>query len=356
MSYKIFVDCTMHLGDIMIASSIFPILKKHHPDAEITFLTQAALAPAASLIEGVDHVIPYQYKSGGSMLGVWQMAKILRKEHFDLGISIEPRKRVTFMKWLAGIPVRISLLQAIGEKKLGGERYFYTHDIKLDGWNLFAHRRSESFQEAMKRYFHDDDPTYYPPHLKPSTPKDFETIDRILADVSHQAPVIALCVQRAVSRPDEWPAERFSELFDRMADEYHATFVITGVESQRQRAEEIINGTHHRDCFVDMIGKTSLRELVALLRRVDVLVTVDTGIAHLAGAAGCPVLSVVTSSWPKIFCASGEHCRVASAQVSCIGRPMCHIAETCQDCRCCSQLTVDMVMEEFKKLWCELRK
>ena len=64
----------MHLGDIMIAASVFPVLKKHHPDAEITFLTQAPLASAAELIDGIDRVIPYEYKSGGGVLGVWEMA------------------------------------------------------------------------------------------------------------------------------------------------------------------------------------------------------------------------------------------------------------------------------------------
>ena len=350
MAYKIFVDGIMHLGDIMIAASIFPVLKKHHPDSEITFLTQAALAPAASLIEDVDRIIPYEYKSGGGALGVWRMAQKLRREHFDIGISVDPRERVTLMKWLAGIPIRVTVEEALGWK-LGWERHFYTTDVSLSGWDYFSHRRSESFQEAMKRYFHDDDKTFYPPRLKPSSEKDLDFVDRLLENASHDGPLIALCVQTTGdNRLKEWRAERYSELCDRIAEEYNASFVMTGIEAHRERADEIINGTHHIERFISATGKTTLPELIALFRRVDALVTCDTGTAHIAGAAGCPVLTICTSAWPDVYRACGENCRVASARVPCTGRANCRIMKTCNKSDCYDKLTVDMVMDEFAKM------
>ncbi len=358
MAYKIFVDGIMHLGDIMIAASVFPVLKKHHPDAEITFLTQAPLASAAELIDGIDRVIPYEYKSGGGVLGVWQMAQRLRREKFDIGISVDPRERVTLMKWLAGIPIRVTVEEALGWK-LGWERHFYTTDVSLDGWDYFSHRRSESFQEAMRRYFHDDDKTFYPPRLKPTAEKDFATVDKIIGSVTRKKnePVIALCIQTTGdNRLKEWRAERYSALCDKIADEYGAAFVMTGIEAHRERAEEIINGTHCKDKFINVIGKTPLKELIALFRRVDALVTCDTGTAHIAGAAGCPVLTICTSAWPDVYRACGENCRVASARVPCTGRSNCRIMKTCQKNDCYDKLTVDMVMREFDAMMRNIEK
>ena len=53
---KILVDGLMHVGDILISSSVFPVLKKAYPDAKITYLTYGNLCAAAQMIEGVDDV------------------------------------------------------------------------------------------------------------------------------------------------------------------------------------------------------------------------------------------------------------------------------------------------------------
>lgn len=59
----------MHLGDVITAASVIPVLKEQYPHSEIHYLVKDSVALPASLICGVDRVIPYTYQSGGGGLG-----------------------------------------------------------------------------------------------------------------------------------------------------------------------------------------------------------------------------------------------------------------------------------------------
>ena len=86
MTYKnIFVDGIMHMGDMIMTATVFPVLRKHCPEARITYLCSANLAFVAELLEGVDEVIPYSYTSGGGYGDVWKIGRQLAKRHFDHG-------------------------------------------------------------------------------------------------------------------------------------------------------------------------------------------------------------------------------------------------------------------------------
>ena len=95
---KIFLDGIMHLGDVITAASVIPVLKEQYPHSEIHYLVKDSVALPASLICGVDRVIPYTYQSGRGALDVIRMGKKLSQEGYDLGISLDPRERVTLMK------------------------------------------------------------------------------------------------------------------------------------------------------------------------------------------------------------------------------------------------------------------
>lgn len=118
----------MHLGDVITAASVIPVLKEQYPHSEIHYLVKDSVALPASLICGVDRVIPYTYQSGGGALDVIRMGKKLSQEGYDLGISLDPRERVTLMKWIARIPLRLSMERALGWE-LGWEKWFYTQDL-----------------------------------------------------------------------------------------------------------------------------------------------------------------------------------------------------------------------------------
>ncbi|WP_278725976.1 glycosyltransferase family 9 protein [Acidaminococcus intestini] len=184
----------MHLGDVITAASVIPVLKEQYPHSEIHYLVKDSVALPASLICGVDRVIPYTYQSGGGALDVIRMGKKLSQEGYDLGISLDPRERVTLMKWIARIPLRLSMERALGWE-LGWEKWFYTQDLSYRAsWDYKNHRMGESYQRLMRDYFGDESQEFIPPALVPSASKDLAAADALLAGCSAKGPKVLFCV------------------------------------------------------------------------------------------------------------------------------------------------------------------
>lgn len=349
---KILVDGLMHVGDILIASSVLPVLKKAYPESRITYLTYGNLCAAAQMLEGVDDVYAYDYKSGGGFVQGIRVARELRKRHYDIGISLDPRERITLIKWGAGIPVRLSLERALGWN-LGWERQFYTADLPLEGWDVTKHRMAESFQEILRRYFHDEEKVFIPGRFKPSAEEDVQAIERMLATACKERipgkTRIALCFQTTMQYRD-WPVDKFSALADRLVETYDADIILTGMAFHQEKGERIISGMKHRDAALNFIGKTSFRQLVALFRKVDVLVILDTGSAHIAAAAGCPVVTIFTYNSPEVYEAAIEKSRAVSLYVPCSGKKICRHPGECMKYLCVDGITVEQVFKSVSEM------
>lgn len=353
MTYKnIFIDGIMHMGDMIMTASVFPVLRKHCPEARITYLCSANLAFVAELLEGVDEVIPYRYASGGGYGDVWRMGRQLSQRHFDLGISLDPRERVTLMKWFARIPERISMEQALGWK-LGWEKWFYTRDLELPaGWSYQEHSMAASFQQMMRGFFGDPSQEFVPPRLKPMAAEQERWAQKLLQKAPAAGKKIALCIQ-TTSRTKDWPAEKFSQVCDWLAETYGATLYLTGIPAHRERGNAILQEMKHREAVVDLIGKTSFLELMALLAHMDLLLTLDTGTAHIGAAAGCPVVTLFTFNSPVIYRAPGKHCVGVSGHLPCSGKHICIGPSRCTKSDCVDAVTVPMVEAAIETLFQE---
>lgn len=349
---KILVDGLMHVGDILISSSVLPVLKKAYPESRITYLTYGNLCAAAQMLEGVDDVYAYDYKSGGGFLQGIRVARELWKRHYDIGLSLDPRERITLIKWGAGIPVRLSLERALGWD-LGWERWFYTADLPLAGWDVRKHRMAESFQEILRRYFHDEEKAFRPGRFKPSAAEDMQAVkgmlDAACAGRSPGRKRIALCFQTTMQYRD-WPVEKFSALADRLVESYGADIVLTGIASHRERGARIVAGMKHQEAVLNFVGKTSFMQLVALFRQVDAMVSLDTGSVHIAAAAGCPVVTIFTTTSPEIYEAAVNPSRVICLHAPCSGKGVCRNPGECKDSFCVDGITVEQVFQAVTEI------
>lgn len=346
---KIFIDGIMHLGDMIMSSSVIPVLKKAYPDSEIVYLATANLAYVVSFFKGIDQVIPYTYQSKGGYMDVYRMGKMLRKYNFDIGISLDPRERVTLMKWFAHIPIRISMEQALGWK-LGWEKWFYTYDLSFsDGWNYREHRMSESFQHLMRLYMNDSEIKFIPPAFCPSDDSDIKKAIELLKPAGIGKKKIAFCVSTTDEFKD-WPADRFSIIADWLIEKYNSVIIMTGVPKHSKKVSEVITRMVHKDSCIDAVGKTSFSELIALFRHVDLVLTLDTGTSHIAGAAGCPVVTIFTHNTPEIYRAAGKYTGAVSANLPCSGKHVCIGPGKCKKNDCVEAVSVSMVQKEISRI------
>lgn len=87
-----------------------------------------------------------------------------------------------------------------------------------------------------------------------------------------------------------WPVANFKELGSRLWNELQRVPVLLGTQNELELGEKILDGADFP--AVNLMGKTSLPELAAVLRRLDLLVTNDTGTMHLAAGSGTPIVAV----------------------------------------------------------------
>ncbi|MBC7933654.1 MAG: lipopolysaccharide heptosyltransferase II [Rubrivivax sp.] len=103
-------------------------------------------------------------------------------------------------------------------------------------------------------------------------------------------PVVALCPGSTNSRAKRWPAAAFAALADMLAEEAGAEVILVGAREESEVSEEVASLARRRP-FV-LTGETDLARSVAVLSVADLLVTNDTGPAHIAAAVGCPVVVI----------------------------------------------------------------
>ncbi len=99
---------------------------------------------------------------------------------------------------------------------------------------------------------------------------------------------LAIGLNPFAGHPFIWPIDRFIRLSEKLVKEYRAKIIFIGDEKSREKIDEIRE-------FVSMptlslAGRTSLRQLAALIKKFSLLITVDSAPRHIANAVDTPVI------------------------------------------------------------------
>jgi ADP-heptose:LPS heptosyltransferase len=114
----------------------------------------------------------------------------------------------------------------------------------------------------------------------------------------------------------QWPPERFGEVAARLARERGATIVLTGSPADRALVDRV-RKTLAPAPVIDLAGSLDLMTLAAVLERLDVYITGDTGPMHLAAAVGTPVVAVFGPSDPVRYAPRDDRHRIVRIDLPC---------------------------------------
>lgn len=342
----------MHLGDLIHATSIIPLLKELYPNAQVSFLVNAGLESLFSNIGGVKEVIPYHYKSGGSYLGVYRMAQIIKKYNFDLSISLDPRTRLSIMMWLAGIPNRVGSPSVFGWKP-GVERFFFNEYVELTGYDVSKQPMAYNFQKLIKRFANIKSDILYIPYFKEPSIEAIEYIETYTKSISLQSLRIALCVN-TVDEARNWHPNNYNQLVKRLLEKYDAVIIGVGIKADE---DVFLKSTYgiEKDRVLNLVGKTNFDQLNALFRKCDLLINPDNGMGHFAAAAGCPTVTLFSNASPEKFKPLHPLTEVVASNCECVGQCNNSRRRICQY-RCLDMLTVEDVFKATEKFINEKRE
>jgi len=159
-------------------------------------------------------------------------------------------------------------------------------------------------------------------------------------------PLVALNLgaSHAVNR---WPVEQFADLAERLSKELDAAVLLVGGSADRELADAVLART--TTPLVDLVGRTSLLQLGAVLQRCKVAVSGDTGPMHLATAVGTSVVALFGAADPQRTGPVGKgHLLLQAKDLACVP---CR-SRTCRHrpyLECMSLITVDEVTRAVKQ-------
>lgn len=329
------------IGDVIHTLPSVRALKKKFPDARITWVVETA---AADLLKGnpdLDRVIVSrrkawvndlkQFKNIGKSISEFSaFIRTLNYRKYDIVIDFHGLFKSAILAFLVK-----------GDRKIGYDSMqelsglFYTEKIPED---MDKHAVDRYLDFA--RYLGCDTGTIQF-NICPDAENE-KKIDSLLQEnrISRDDKLIAVSPQ-ALWETKLWDNEKFAQLCDRIASELGGRVIFTG-----NGAAEMIADIRSRmkSDSINLEGKTTLRELAALYRRVALLVTTDSGPMHLAAAVNTPVVAIFGPTSPARTGPYGTIHTVVQKGLTCVPCFLKH----CETRNCMNEISVEEVFQVIK--------
>ncbi len=334
-----------HLGDVVIASSLLPLIRSVWPETEIGLLLGSwsrAIVEGHPLVRWIHTVDHWKLdRSEAGRLRKLQHYEATRRialreiqaVGYDAAVDLYPffPNNIRLL-WRAGIPVRAGYVS-------GGLGALLTHPVR---WTETERHMAESHREVLSSLnpvFAGSAPLRY------SLPEP----DRGAAGEGPLPAGLAkgeylVLHMGAGLRLKEWPEERWRALVGRLAAEGH-TLVFTGRGvDQLEQAERVIQG---RDRCLNLCDRLGWSEFVATLAGARLLVSVDSVAGHIASAVNTPVV-VLMSGMNRIeqWVPLGEAVTTVHHPVACAP---CHRGQGCTAMTCVREIELDGVLRAIRK-------
>jgi heptosyltransferase-2 len=311
-------------------------LRHLFPEAEITLATRPWAKGLFAEADFIDEVLVYERRGAFSAIG---QAREWRQRKFDLAVLFQNAFEAALIPFLAGVPFRLGYAT---EKRSS----LLTHSVDLPDWRSSKHEvfyylyliaaLEQAVTGGNSVCEHDPDISLALTEFSQAQASALLRANG-LADGKG---IVAICPGSINSRAKRWPAEKFAALADRLIDDNRKVILI-GSDEEREVSDEVTKRMKHQP--VDLTGKTNLEQVTALLGLVDLVVTNDTGPAHIAAAMGRPTIVIFGPTNPLTTRPFSPLAEVVRHPPDCAP---CMLRDCPIDHRCMTAITVDEIFEK----------
>jgi len=331
-------------GDVIHALPVLNGLRRRYPRAQISWLVAHS---CAGLLEGqpaLDEIVRFdrrRYGQVGRNLRITaeflEFLRGLRARRFDLVVDLQGLFRSGFLAFASGAGTRVGFASAREFAWV-----FYSHRIAVRDPNMHAVDRNYLFASALG---FEDVPIEF---SLPVRAEARAVVRRMLEEGGLAAGTPYLLMAPGTRWETKiWPAEHFAEVARRIRGERGLGVVLAGMESEApiaRRVAELAGGG-----VVNLAGRTSLAELIALVDGAALVVMHDSGPMHLASALRKPMVAIYGPTSPVRTGPYGRDDTVARLDLPC---SPCYLKETAE-CphkhRCMRELSPEGVVERVRR-------
>ncbi len=305
MAERILVVGPSWVGDMVLAHSLFQILKQRRPQAYLAVAAPGWTRPLLERMSEVDEAIALPFRHGQLALGERiRFGCALRTQRFDQAILLVNSFKSAVLPLAAGIPRRTGFL--------GEYRYGLLNDIRpLD--KIALSRTVDRFV-ALGLDAGGPLPTELPlPRLRADQAATGMLLDKFGLELP-TVPVIALCPGAEYGPAKRWPAAYYAEVANVMLARGWQVWLF-GSQKDTQVTADINRLTQGR--CQDLSGKTSLGEAIDLMSLASAVISNDSGLMHVAAALQVPLVAIYGSSDPVHTPPMSPHAAIISLNLSC---------------------------------------
>ncbi len=313
---KILFITLSNIGDCILTFPVFDVLRQEFPKAEI----DVVVGPKAQgLFEGnpsIKRVIVFDKRQNAWAQLRWALS--LRREKFDLIVDL----RNTAIPLLVGAKYRTAII-------IKKENHIHMRQKHLNRLKAILGKTDE----ARVRF------------ALPILPREQEAVKKLMSPNISLQERFAVIAPGAANHLKRWKPEGFAQAADSLAARYNLKIIFVGDKHDEPSVEAVVK--EMKSGFLNLCGKTTLKELAALVARASLVMANDSGTMHMASYLDIPAVAIFGPSdhvkygpWGKNSCLVKSDARCAACE-----KPRSNAAHECME-----RVSVAQVLDAAKNI------
>ncbi len=324
------------IGDSIMASAIIKDIRTKYPNSKITLLCQGAIHQLFLHNPFVDEVLQFKKPNGWiHRIHHFELIDILQKGQYDLGILLPNSFSSAWWFYRGKVKNRLG----------------YTGHNR--SWLLNYHipfPKNIEHQHLIQTYKCLIEPlginlSNNKPELFLSEKEIFDAKELLNNEgIDWNAPIIGINPGAAYGSAKCWPPERFTALCQKLLSKHQLSIVFFGDSQTSNLVRDICQSLPKN--VINLAGKTTLRQLMALIAQCNAFLTNDSGPMHIASALQVPLVAIFGST-SEVKTGPYHNETVIHKKVEC---SPC-FKRTCPiDFKCMKNIEIEEVYHELLKL------
>jgi lipopolysaccharide heptosyltransferase I len=316
------------IGDVVRALPLADLLRRGFPKARLSWSIEPASLPLLQEHPAIDEIIVFERHRGWRAFGPF-LAKI-RSKKFDLVLDLQRHLKSGIISWWSGAPERVG---------------FHRGDAKELNW-IFNNRHINRFGDDIPKLDHYLKFAEYlglppmPAHWRfVFSAEERASVERHLGETGSAFAVLFVGTRW---QSKQWFPEQIARCAELLSKDYRIDVVLLGGSEDQNLAWDALRETSLP--LTNLVGRTSLREAMAIIERARVAVGPDTGLMHIAAALGTPVISLWGATNPARTGPYGFMDLVIQGKAPCVpcNRKRCGIGRVCMQ-----SITLDQIAHKL---------
>ena len=277
--------CILRLSALGDTTHVLPVVRAiqdNLPDAKITWIIGKM---EHALLDGLDGVEFIVFDKSGGWSAVKALRGALRDRRFDALLHMQVAARANLLSRMIRSPIRMGWDRA---RSRDFHQHFTRNKIaevpfqhQVEGFLEFA--RAIGIENATPRW---------------DLPVKRDAREWVSEQITSDRPLLLIspCSSHELRN---WRSEYYAEVADYAIGELGMQVVLSGGPSELEfRVGNEIEAAMKSACL-NLIGKDTLEQSKALLARADLVISPDSGPAHIASALGTPVIGLYAATWSR---------------------------------------------------------